>query len=1190
MVPPSSLLKLRSLGITLSYANDYFKAFFDIFNARDNTKMHSRATVRGISRRELLMGAATVPLLGNLFSQPAFAEQVRRIPPYEALRKFIVPGQDEFVDEPQALAIESALNQALTGDLPLGANCIGKSPFPGSYQALAPDLEIANFNANVLNIREGWSRWVASLGHIQRADFQALPDSLIRFEITSQREGKRQHRVGLWKQHWDGGKLVEFQPVQEEVAWCPAGKTFFRDVTPDASCFREQLKFGIPYWRSRLDPACGIDIYGSNGIAAGDIDGDGIDEIYVSQPGGLPNRLLKFDAHGNVIDITEQWRAGILDETSMALFLDLRNIGRQDLVVLRSGGPVLLLNDGKTFRLRDDAFRFATRPAGGFTGMSAADFDRDGKLDLYLCCYVYFQSEAQYTYASPYHDAQNGPPNFLFRNNLATDGSGYFDDCTAETGMDENNNRFSFAASWCDFNDDGRPDLYVANDFGRKNLYVNKNGHFRDLAKEAGVEDIGPGMSASWFDYDNDGKPDLYVANMWTAAGQRVIEDDRFLPAHAGGSASEAYRRHTMGNSLFRNRGDGTFEDVSREQNVGFGRWAWASGGHDFDNDGQAEIFGTCGMLTNQSTTDLSGFFWRQVVARSPVTAKPSAEYENGWNAINQFIREDFSWNGREPNVFHVRRGGRYYDFSGVSGLDFAEDSRAYAVTDFDGDGQPDIVLKSRLGPQVRMLQNNCATSNQAIAFLLRGTKSNRDAIGARVEVDGQVKWLEAGSGFLSQHSKRMIFGLHDAASVKRVSVKWPSGAVQEFAGLAAGNTYTITEGGANAEPKPFAAHRDWPSGDVRGVNDLRFEDTWFLEPVPLPETRSDAKLVVLLDGQPAPTYAAKIIDFAKEAPDRRRIYEVFRRYLFDWRAPLVTPVAFLMNDSGHAVKVYAKLPSEQQVQADLAISRPSALPFSGNYVKQPRRDFFKFGAAFLWSGYSEQALPYLQKVLEQSPENPRVLVLVAQIHQQAGRQEEAEKSFRAALAVHPNYAEAWSGLGDVSDARNDLREAVANYKKALALKPDLFYTLLNAAQTADKLDDQKQAETWTREAVRINPQSPDALNGLGLALAKQNQPDEAKKYFEQAISIRRDYGDAINNLGVLYLQQGKTNDAIAAFEFGIREAPDEDILYLNLGRTYTRQQDYDRARAVMQKLLDRKPRNATALKALADLDRAVKR
>ena len=148
--------------------------------------------------------------------------------------------------------------------------------------------------------------------------------------------------------------------------------------------------------------------------------------------------------------------------------------------MLRASGPVLLLNEGARFSVRNDAFHFATLPQGGFTGMAAADFDRDGKLDLYLCCYVYFQSEAQYTYASPYHDAQNGPPNFLFRNKLSADGSGFFEDCTAETGINENNNRFSFAPAWCDFNDDGWPDLYVANDFGRKNLYVNHEGRFRD--------------------------------------------------------------------------------------------------------------------------------------------------------------------------------------------------------------------------------------------------------------------------------------------------------------------------------------------------------------------------------------------------------------------------------------------------------------------------------------------------------------------------------------------------------------------------------------------------------------------------------------------------------------------------------------------------------------------------------------
>ena len=167
----------------------------------------------------------------------------------------------------------------------------------------------------------------------------------------------------------------------------------------------------------------------------GDIDGDGVDEIYVCQPGGLPNRLLKFAADGTLSDLSAAWGVDMLDDTSCALFLDLRNTGRQDLVVLRGGGPVLFLHEGERYRMRTDAFQFREVPKGGFTGMAAADFDCDGRLDLYLCCYVYFQSEAQYTYASPYHDAQNGPPNYLFRNRLADDGSGFFEDCTEETGI-----------------------------------------------------------------------------------------------------------------------------------------------------------------------------------------------------------------------------------------------------------------------------------------------------------------------------------------------------------------------------------------------------------------------------------------------------------------------------------------------------------------------------------------------------------------------------------------------------------------------------------------------------------------------------------------------------------------------------------------------------------------------------------
>ena len=198
-------------------------------------------------------------------------------------------------------------------------------------------------------------------------------------------------------------------------------------------------------------------------------------------------------------------------------------------------------------------------PQGSFTSVAAADYDRDGRLDLYFCCYVYYQSEAQYRYPVPYHDAQNGPPNFLFRNRFDRE-PGYFEDVTAASGMDHNNNRFSFAGAWCDYNGDGWPDLYVTNDFGRKNLYRNSEGHFRDVAAEAGVEDLGPGMSAAWMDYDGDGRPDLLVSNMWSSCGQRIVNDPAFGPAVKDPSLREAYRHHVKGNSLYHNNGDGTFK------------------------------------------------------------------------------------------------------------------------------------------------------------------------------------------------------------------------------------------------------------------------------------------------------------------------------------------------------------------------------------------------------------------------------------------------------------------------------------------------------------------------------------------------------------------------------------------------------------------------------------------------------
>ena len=1045
-----------------------------------------------MNRRRFLVTVAALPALQNFCPRVTFAAESAHAAPYLALKPFIEPGHDEFAGEKRAAEITAALHTALAlKQLPVAHGAKLASICPASYKNLATDLSEAVFTP--ADSADGWSQWIASLGVIRRAQFFPLPNDIVRFEVAA---GNKYH-TGLWKQTWSDRKLTSLSPLEQHTA--VAAQPYFRDVTEAAfqrsPVFSEQFSRGVPYWRSRLDPATGIDIYGSNGIAVGDIDNDGQDEIYVCQPGGIPNRLLKFREDGTLTDISKQWNVHMLDDTSAALFLDLRNTGRQDLVVLRSGGPVLLINEGATFTVRTDAFHFLTAPQGGFTGMAAADYNRNGKLDLYLCCYVYFQSEAQYTYASPYHDARNGPPNFLLKNNLNPDGSGMFEDVTAAVGLNENNNRFSFAPAWCDFNDDGWPDLYVANDFGRKNFYVNKDGHFTDQAAKLGVDDIGPGMSASWFDYNHDGLPDLYVANMWTAAGQRVIHDPNFTPSKSP-ETREAYLAHTMGNSLFEQRAGGAFQDVSRREQVNFGRWAWAAGGHDLDNCGNPEIFVTCGMLTNESQTDLGSFFWRQVVAKSPLTAQPSISYQNGWNAINQFVREDYSWNGHEPNVLHVRRGTRYFDFSGVSGLDFASDSRSFALIDFDNDGRPDMILKSRLGPQVRILQNNCAQQNHSIAFRLRGTNSNRDAIGARIQVDRQTKWLTAGSEFLSQHSKRILFGLGNAQSAAKVTIKWPSGIIQHLENLAAGHTYSLVEGSSELQSQPFRTPKSLPASIPAHDNSLALADTWFLEPIPLPHPQHGPGLF-----QFDPTTAA---------PDKLEQFEIFRRYLFDWRTSLNGPLMLLLNESGHAVKIYAQAPTSAKVTEDLAELNTTALdravPFQGYYVGQRYRDFFKFGAAFLWAGYPAQSLPYLEQVLQHSPDNLRVLLLAAQVTEDLNPPKSIE-FYNRALAVDANSAEANNGLGLV----------------------------LAKSQSPD-------ARKYFERAIDLRPNYSDAINNLGILYTKQGKMNDAIAAFQYGIQVAPDEDILYLNLGRAYIQTGKVDRARELMQQLLDRKPDNAI------------------------------------------------
>jgi tetratricopeptide (TPR) repeat protein len=1048
-----------------------------------------------MKRREFLAAIAAAGLTPSTgTAAKAFPVSYKRPNPYDAVLRFVDPGSDEFQGEKAAAELEAAAARKFAG---------------------APAV----------------------------SRFYALPDGKLRFETKLPGE----YRTGLLN--------ASFGKIEESVCREPPR---FRDVTSHvfggSATFQEQLLPGNPHWRARMDSATGIDLYGNQGIAVGDTDNDGTDEIYVCQPGGLPNRLYKIRPDGTAEDITERAGVGILDDSNSALFVDFRNTGHQDLVVLRASGPLLFFNRGDgTFREHPDAFHFKTTPQGSFTGMAAADYDRDGRVDLYLCCYVYFQSEDQYQYPAPYHDAQNGPPNFLFRNNL-TEKGGAFEDVTAESGMNHNNNRFSFAPAWCDFDGDGWQDLYVANDFGRNNLYRNRNGKFTDEANLAGVEDMGPGMSASWFDYDGDGRPDLYVSNMWSAPGQRVTQDPAFKPA---ADNPEAYRRHSKGNSLFRNKGDGTFEETGAREKVEMGRWAWSSGGFDFDLDGTPEILVACGMVTNSGTKDLSSFFWRQVVAKTPSGPVAAPAYENGWNAINQLIREDYSWNGHEPNVFYVRRGNEFIDASGVCGLDFADDTRTFAVTDFDGDGRPDIILKNRLGPQIRAMQNSHGGAGQVVGIALRGVKSNRDGIGARVEVNGYVQYLSAGSGFLSQHSKKLYFGPGNAATAT-VRIVWPSGEKQEFSGLEPGFLHLITEGSANSERGgAFRARAAYADKPVVPLNEPVAADTWLLEPVPTPEKRSGPGFVVLHAGaQPAPAPGLKVewIDLTRENEEVAATWSLFRRYLFEYRQALTVPMTVLIDGESRARRIYAGVPTEAVMRADLARidqNRSLALPFPGRYYSEPRRNYFKLGAAFYWAGYPERAMPYLEETVRTRPENWKALLAMGRISLELERYPEAIRTFEKVLAIRPDHAPA----------------------------------MVNAGEAYAKLNNVSAARRSFNQALAADPKCADAANQLGLLSAAANDLAAARQWFQQAIEAQRDHSGAINNLGVLYAKMGETNNSIAAFRYGMQASPDDEQLYLNLARIYVTMGEREQAKTVLNQLLERKPGNAVASKALSELE-----
>jgi hypothetical protein len=529
------------------------------------------------------------------------------------------------------------------------------------------------------------------------------------------------------------------------------------------------------------------------GLAVGDYDGDGHDDIYfVNQLG--PNALYRNRGDGTFVDVTKQAGVALGDRIcTAATFVDYDNDGHQDLFVTSTrGGNVLFRNLG------NGTFKDVTRQAGlEHIGHSQTavffDFDNDGYLDLLVTntgqwTTSFDQADKYFTGKADLFQVAASPKeyNILYRNN----GNGTFTDVTEKAGL----GGLGWAADVAvfDFDEDGYMDVLITNMFGRSQLYRNNgDGTFTDVTLEKLGRTPWGGMGAKVFDFNNDGKLDLYIvdmhSDMWTPPGLDLSKvDEKRKYSYVTGPdieqqrpqarESEAkladlfqlrYGEVVFGNTLFKNFGKGKFEEMSDRAGMET-FWPWGIATGDFDDDGYEDVFVPSGM----------GYPWDYWPNRLLMN--------NG----NETFTERSASEGIEPPAH-----GLYLEGT-IKNKRLPRSSRAAATADFDGDGRLEIVTNN-FNDHPYYFKNNSPKRNY-VAFRLTGTRSNRDAIGAVVRLyigrEIMTRQVNPAGGYLSQSSKTLHFGLGDRARIDRVEIKWPRGTVQTVEDPKINTTHKLRE------------------------------------------------------------------------------------------------------------------------------------------------------------------------------------------------------------------------------------------------------------------------------------------------------------------------------------------------------------------------------------------------------------
>ena len=537
------------------------------------------------------------------------------------------------------------------------------------------------------------------------------------------------------------------------------------------------------------------------GVAVADVDGDGLYDIYfVSQWGG--NQLWKNLGGGRFKNITEEAGVGVPGRISVgAAFADIDNDGSPDLFVTTvRGGNLLFKNDGHGH------FRDITEQAGvGGTGTHSSgafffDYNHDGLLDLLVCNvgkYTGDQKGAQGQYlALP--DAFSGhlfPERYEFPVLYRNMGHDKFKDVTVESGLRPVG--WAGDATFTDLNQTGWPEVYILNMMGANHFYENHAGKFVEETKRYFPRTSWGAMGVKFFDYDNDGRMDLFVTDMHSDMGREVgPSDEKKKSAY---HAPESFLlgptdSFVFGNSLYHNLGGGKFEEVSDRMGVE-NYWPWGPSIGDINADGWDDIFiassmnfpfryGINSMLLNNRGQEF-------LDAEFLLGIEPRAQTHTPWFELDcSKVGADSERYLREPCQGHT----------GPITVMSAKGSRSAVIFDLDNDGDLDIVTNDwNSHPQILVSNLSQRKRIHWLKVKLIGTTSNRDGLGAMVRVTsgGQTvsRYNDGKSGYLSQSSLPLYFGLGDAQKIDRIEVTWPSGKTQTLAkNLPVNEVLRITE------------------------------------------------------------------------------------------------------------------------------------------------------------------------------------------------------------------------------------------------------------------------------------------------------------------------------------------------------------------------------------------------------------